>query len=182
MLVGLGSSVASQITSAATSAGVDPNLALAVAQQESGLNQNAVSPTGAIGVFQLMPATAAGLGVDPTDLTQNIQGGINYLAQMLKQFGGNVSLALAAYNAGPGAVNKYNGVPPYTETQNYVQSILSALGLSSTSSSSSNVASLPDATNTSDTLITDDDTDNTGTLLIISAAIVAATVLILDKR
>lgn len=126
---GLGdtSSVQSLITQTAAANGVDPALALAVANQESGFNQSAVSSSGAIGVFQLMPGTAAGLGVDPTDLASNIQGGIQYLAQMLNQFGQNVTLALAAYNAGPGNVNKYGGVPPFSETQNYVASITASL-------------------------------------------------------
>lgn len=120
----------SAITSTAIQYGVDPSLALAVANQESGMNPNAVSSAGAIGLFQLMPATAAQLGVDPTDVMQNIQGGIEYLSQMLTQFGGNVSLALAAYNAGPGVVTTYGGIPPYPETQNYVSSILAAIGSS----------------------------------------------------
>jgi soluble lytic murein transglycosylase-like protein len=117
-----------QIIQTAQQYGVDPNLALAVAQQESSLNPDAVSSEGAIGLFQLMPATAAGLGVDPHDPIQNIQGGIRYLSQLLSRFGGNVSLALAGYNAGPGNVLKYNGIPPFPETQNYVASILGKLG------------------------------------------------------
>jgi soluble lytic murein transglycosylase-like protein len=117
-----------QIVQTAQQYGVDPNLALAVAQQESSLNPDAISSEGAIGLFQLMPATAAGLGVDPHDPLQNITGGVKYLSQLLTQFGGNVSLALAAYNAGPGNVQKYNGIPPFPETQNYVSSILGKLG------------------------------------------------------
>src|SRR5579863_9616613 len=120
--------IVSAIQAAAAQFGVDPNLALAVAKQESSLNPNAVSPAGAIGVFQLMPATAAGLGVDPTDPAQNIQGGVSYLAQLLQQFGGDVALALAVYNAGPGNVQKYGGIPPFAETQNYVSNILNAIG------------------------------------------------------
>src|SRR5215469_16366653 len=123
-------SVQDQITSAAIAAGVDPALALAVAQQESGFNQSAVSPAGAIGIFQLMPSTAAGLGVNPYDQTQNIQGGVEYLAQMLAQFPGRPDLALAAYNAGPGAVRTAGGIPPYAETQNYVASVLAIAGYS----------------------------------------------------
>lgn len=125
--------IQAQIVAAAQAQGVDPNLALAVAKQESGFNPSAVSSAGAIGVFQLMPATAAGLGVNPYDTTQNIQGGIAYLSQMLTQFNGNTALALAAYNAGPGAVTSYGGIPPYTQTQNYVSSIMSALPSMSTS-------------------------------------------------
>ena len=119
------------ITQAAQRYGVDPSLALAVANQESGLDQSARSSAGAIGVMQLMPSTAAGLGVDPTDPAQNVDGGVRYLSQLLKQFGGDVSLALAAYNAGPGNVQKYRGIPPFAETQSYVTRILAALGMSS---------------------------------------------------
>jgi soluble lytic murein transglycosylase-like protein len=128
------STVTPLIMDAASRYGVPPELALAVAQQESGFNQGARSGAGAIGVFQLMPATAAGLGVDPFDLWGNIEGGVKYLAQMLKQFGGDTTLALAAYNAGPGNVAKYGGVPPFEETQNYVASILAKLGVSNVDS------------------------------------------------
>lgn len=115
------------IRDAALRYGVDPNLALALARQESGLNQNAKSGAGAIGVMQLMPGTAADLSVDPYNLQQNIDGGVRYLKQQLDRFG-DPSLALAAYNAGPTAVAKYGGIPPYVETQNYVASILGASG------------------------------------------------------
>lgn len=119
------------VSNAAVQYGIDPALALAVAKQESGFNQNAISPAGAIGVMQLMPATAAGLGVDPTNLNQNISGGVSLLASLLRQYDGNTALALAAYNAGPGAVATYGGVPPYAETQNYVTSIMAQLPTSS---------------------------------------------------
>jgi soluble lytic murein transglycosylase-like protein len=103
---------------------VDPKLVSAVAEVESGGNQGAESPAGAIGVMQLMPDTAASLGVNPYDKQQNIEGGARYLRQMLDSFGGDVKKAVAAYNAGPNAVKKYGGVPPYPETQNYVDKVL----------------------------------------------------------
>lgn len=99
------SSVADLIVAEAEAQGVDPSLAIEVATEESSLNQNARGSSGEIGVFQLMPDTAAALGVDPTDLNQNIHGGVMYLGQMLAQFGDPV-MAVAAYNAGPGAVSK----------------------------------------------------------------------------
>ena len=114
---------------AAEKAGIDPALFKALVQQESGFNPNAVSSVGAQGLTQLMPKTAQMLGVtNPLDPVQNLDGGAKYLAQMLKQFGGDVSLALAAYNAGPGAVQRAGGVPPFKETQNYVKRILSSMG------------------------------------------------------
>lgn len=104
--------------------GVDPNLVMALMRQESGGNPTAKSKAGAMGLMQLMPATAKGLGVkDPFDPAQNIEGGIKYLAQKMKQHGGNLDHVLASYNAGSGAVQKYGGIPPYKETQNYVKVI-----------------------------------------------------------
>ncbi|MGO4971582.1 lytic transglycosylase domain-containing protein [[Clostridium] aminophilum] len=113
---------------AASATGLSTKLLKAVAKQESSFNPTAVSKAGAMGVMQLMPATARSLGVrDPFDAKQNIMGGAKYLAQQLQRFGGNIEKALAAYNAGPNAVEKYNGIPPYKETQNYVRTIMSNL-------------------------------------------------------
>lgn len=106
--------------------GVPENIVDAVARQESNYNPNAVSSAGAIGVMQLMPATAKGLGVDPYDPTQNIAGGVRYLKQMYDRFG-SWPLALAAYNAGPGTVEKAGGIPNIAETKKYVEAILSQL-------------------------------------------------------
>ncbi len=114
----------SLIRTAAQKYQVDPRLVAAVAQTESGGSQEAVSPAGAVGVMQLMPDTAAGLGVNPYDKAQNIEGGAKYLRQMMDTFGGDVQKAVAAYNAGPQAVKEYNGVPPYRETQDYVNRVL----------------------------------------------------------
>ena len=112
------------IEAAARKYKVDPKLVAAVAEVESNGNQNAVSSAGAIGVMQLMPDTAASLGVDPYNKQQNVEGGAKYLRQMLDTFGGDTKKAVAAYNAGPGAVKDYGGVPPYKETQNYVNKVL----------------------------------------------------------
>lgn len=102
----------------------------AVAWQESHFNHAAVSLKGARGVMQLMPTTASDLGVDPSDLRGNIDGGAAYLAQQLRRFG-DVKLALAAYNAGPNAVQRYGGVPPYAETQSYVRAIMARVAAAS---------------------------------------------------
>lgn len=107
---------------AARAHGLDPGLLRAVAWRESRGNNAAVSVKGALGVMQLMPATAASLGVDPRDPEANINGGAAYLAAQLAAFG-RVDLALAAYNAGPGAVRRFGGIPPFAETQGYVAAI-----------------------------------------------------------
>jgi soluble lytic murein transglycosylase-like protein len=113
-----------EITAAAKRHGIDPALLAGLVRQESNFDPNAGSHAGARGLTQLMPGTAAGLGVtDVTDPLQSLEGGAKYLKQQLDAFGGDVTKALAAYNAGPGAVQRYGGVPPYAETQNYVQKV-----------------------------------------------------------
>jgi soluble lytic murein transglycosylase-like protein len=106
---------------------LSPKLLEAVAYVESRFNQQAVSKAGAVGVMQLMPATAAELGVDPTHPEGNIRGGAEYLRRMVTLFGNNLELALAAYNAGPSAVQRYGGVPPYAETRAYVDAVMDYL-------------------------------------------------------
>ena len=114
-----------QITAAAAKYGVDPALLAALVKQESNFNPRARSGAGAKGLTQLMDATARGLGVtDAFDPSQSLDAGAKFLGGLLKQFHGNESLALAAYNAGPGAVQKYGGIPPYQETQRYVPKVL----------------------------------------------------------
>ncbi|MCW2531222.1 MAG: Lytic transglycosylase catalytic [Blastococcus sp.] len=109
---------------AASRYGVDASLLAAMANQESGFDSQAVSPAGAQGLMQFMPSTAAGLGVNPLDPNSAIDGAARYLSSLTKQFG-STDLALAAYNAGPGTVSRYGGIPPYSETQNYVRSVMS---------------------------------------------------------
>src|SRR5215218_10391249 len=139
-----------EITAAARKHGIDPALLAGLVRQESDFNPTAGSPAGARGLTQLMPGTAAGLGVtDVTDPAQSLEGGARYLAQQLATFGGDVTKALAAYNAGPGAVQRFGGVPPYAETQSYVRVVQAnaaayRAGTASTpSSSASSTGALP---------------------------------------
>jgi len=114
---------------ASQAAGVDPRFVHAVIQQESRYKNQAVSHAGAQGLMQLMPATAKRFGCDdPHDAAANIKAGTKYLAWLLKRFDGDVTRALAGYNAGEGAVDKYDGIPPYSETQNYVRRIIANYG------------------------------------------------------
>lgn len=116
---------AAEIDAAAQKYGVDPALLRGLIKQESGFDPNARSGAGAAGLCQLMPGTAASLGcANPLDPAQSIDAGAKYLRQQLDAFGGDVQKALAAYNAGPGAVQRYGGVPPYGETQNYVRQVM----------------------------------------------------------
>jgi soluble lytic murein transglycosylase-like protein len=112
------------IADASKQHGVDPRLVAAIATRESAYNPSAVSPVGACGVMQLMPATARYIGVSNVfDARENVFGGVRYLRTLLDTFHGDLDLTLAAYNAGPGAVQKYNGVPPYRETREYVRMV-----------------------------------------------------------
>lgn len=113
-----------ELNNAGAHAALSPRLLEAVAYAESRFNPRAVSPAGAIGAMQLMPGTAADLGVNPHDPGENVRGGALYLRQMLELFGGDVELALAAYNAGPAAVRRHGGVPPYRETRAFVATVM----------------------------------------------------------
>lgn len=110
------------IVKTAQKLGVDPYLALSIAKIESNFNASVKSPGGAIGLYQLTPSTAKVLGVNPYIISENIEGGLKYYQMLYKKFG-SIDLALAAYNAGPGNVKKYNGVPPFTTTKNFIQNI-----------------------------------------------------------
>jgi hypothetical protein len=115
---------ATQINDAAEAYGVDPSLIRALIHAESGFNPRARSRKGAMGLMQLMPGTASDMGVqDAYAVQQNIEGGVKYLALLLDQFDGDITLATAAYNAGPGMVDRYNGIPPFPETQTYVRRV-----------------------------------------------------------
>jgi soluble lytic murein transglycosylase-like protein len=120
-----GSQYDALIEQAAARNGVDPAILHGLIQQESAFNPNSTSSAGAAGLTQLMPGTASSLGVaNPLNPAESIEGGARYLSQMMGKFSGNTTDALAAYNAGPGAVQKYGGVPPYAETQSYVSKVL----------------------------------------------------------
>jgi soluble lytic murein transglycosylase-like protein len=122
---GVGSAYAPLVEQSAARYGLNPAILHGLIQQESGFDPSARSSAGALGLTQLMPSTAASLGVaEPLDPAQSIEGGARYLSQLLQQFDGNTADALAAYNAGPGAVEQYGGVPPYSETQQYVGKVL----------------------------------------------------------
>ena len=115
------------MTDAADAAALSPDLVEAVAWRESRGRPHLVSRAGAIGEMQLMPGTARSLGVDPRDTRQNYRGGAAYLSAMMRRYGGDLEKALAAYNAGPGAVDRYRGVPPFKETQAYVAAVMDRL-------------------------------------------------------
>jgi soluble lytic murein transglycosylase-like protein len=112
------------VDAAAKKNGLPSNFVHSVVAAESAYQPNAVSPKGAIGLMQLMPATAKAYGADPNDPAQNVEAGAAYLRELLIKYNGDPQRALAAYNAGPGAVDKYNGVPPYAETQTYIERVL----------------------------------------------------------
>jgi soluble lytic murein transglycosylase-like protein len=113
------------IDQAASRNGLDPAVLHGLIQQESGFDPSAASSAGAAGLTQLMPGTASSMGVaNPLNPAESIEGGARYLGQLMTQFGGNAEDALAAYNAGPGAVEQYGGIPPYAETQSYVSKVL----------------------------------------------------------
>lgn len=122
------SAYADLFNAAGTKYGINPKLLQEVARQESGFNTKAKNASGATGLMQIMPGTAAGLGVDATDPAQSVDGAARLLSGYMKQYNGDLSKALAAYNAGPGAVARYGGVPPYKETQHYVKTITEKVG------------------------------------------------------
>ncbi|HEX4772668.1 MAG TPA: lytic transglycosylase domain-containing protein [Bryobacteraceae bacterium] len=128
------------LSSAAAAQGLAPELIHSVAKIESNLDPKAVSPKGAIGLMQLMPETATNLGVTATDASENALGGAKYLRQLLLQYHGNAALALAAYNAGPEAVMRYGGVPPFPETRRYVVKVLQELARERTAAHSKSAA------------------------------------------
>lgn len=137
-------SLAPLIDQVAQAHGLPAGLLTALIQEESGFNPAARSSAGAMGLTQLMPATAASLGVaNPWDPSENLNGGAAYLAGLLQSYGGNVALALAAYNAGPGAVSRWGGIPPYPETQAYVQNVMAMAGLATAAAKASTAQAAP---------------------------------------
>lgn len=125
----LTAAVEKAITSSAARYGIERGVLHALAEVESGFRPDALSPSGAMGIMQLMPATADALGLaTPMDPEANIEAGARYLRQQMDRFGGDLALALAAYNAGPSAVARYGGVPPYQETQRFVSRVLARIG------------------------------------------------------
>jgi soluble lytic murein transglycosylase-like protein len=135
------------IEQAAARNGLDPAVLYGLIQQESGFDPSATSSAGALGLTQLMPGTAASLGVtEPLNPAQSIEGGARYLGELMRQFGGNTSDALAAYNAGPGAVQQYGGIPPYPETQQYVSNVLANAATYQQSTAGTASAAVPTAT------------------------------------
>lgn len=134
---------------AATTFGVSFELLTSIGRAESNYNSNAVSSAGAVGIMQLMPATAAALGVTNSyDARENIMGGAKYISQLLAKYNGNTSLALAAYNAGSSNVEKYGGIPPFTETQNYVQKVLSYMNATLTAEATAASSTVQETTQT----------------------------------
>lgn len=139
---------------AASTFGVSVNLLTSIARAESGFNPNAVSHAGAVGIMQLMPSTAASLGVTNSyDIRENIMGGAKYISQLLSKYNGNTALALAAYNAGSSNVDTYGGIPPFTETQNYVQKVLSYLNSENQSDLKNTLSNLTSSQGISDKTI-----------------------------
>jgi hypothetical protein len=128
-----------EIARAADGAALSPALIRAVAERESGFRTDVVSRAGAIGEMQLMPGTAKALGVDATDVAQNLKGGATYLSVLMRRYDGDLMRALAAYNAGPGAVDRYGGIPPFKETQAYVAAIMQRLSLDAMATGTSEV-------------------------------------------
>lgn len=132
---------------AALRQGLEPEFVRSVARIESGLRQDAVSNKGAIGLMQLMPGTASVLGVDAHNAEDNVLGGAKFLRELLLRYNGDPALALAAYNAGPGAVQKYNGVPPYLETRQYIVKVLREYKKQQDAEKAKVTAKTPTATN-----------------------------------
>ncbi|WP_174301585.1 lytic transglycosylase domain-containing protein [Caulobacter sp. S45] len=129
-----------EMARAAQAAALSPELVSAVAWRESNYRTDRVSHAGAVGEMQLMPATARAMGIDPADAAQNLSGGASYLRAMMQRYDGDLMRALAAYDAGPGAVDRYGGVPPFKETQAYVAAIMDRLSKVAEATTASGVA------------------------------------------